>query len=75
MASPLESQCCKEMPEIVNTLKDLKAESDEMFEVLACILEHPGFDSICLDPWNLRVVYKKYQREYGKSQIPKEQNE
>lgn len=30
-----------------------------------CITEHPGFVSVCLDPWVLEMAYYGYRRQYG----------
>jgi hypothetical protein len=35
-----------------------------------CITEHPGFNAVCLDVWNLQAVYYEYKQHYGQMEKP-----
>lgn len=35
-----------------------------------CITSHPGFQSVCLDPWVLETVYYAYRQEWERIQNP-----
>jgi len=32
---------------------------------VTCIVQHPGFQSVALCPWNLQAVYYGYRQQYG----------
>lgn len=32
---------------------------------IECITTHPGFHSVCLDPWSLQTAYLHYRQQYG----------
>ena len=42
-----ECICCKEITTIVDKINELDDSS------VGCIIEHPGFNSVCLDVWVL----------------------
>ena len=46
MPSGTECVCCKEITEMVNKIS---SES----EGVECIILHPGFQSVCLSPWDI----------------------
>ena len=60
MQSVRESLCCKEIPAVVKKMTDYT----EGEEDLDCILEHPGFQPICLDKWVLETSYFQYVQQY-----------
>jgi len=35
-----------------------------------CIVEHPGFSSVCLNVWVLQAVYNEYKHHYGNLENP-----
>ena len=32
-----------------------------------CIIGHPGFTTVCLDPWVLQTAYYAYKQQYGQN--------
>lgn len=54
-----ESLCCVEQHKVVKVM------SDNTLDAMPCITLHPGFSSICLEPWNLKVAYHHYVSHYG----------
>ncbi|XP_062580834.1 uncharacterized protein LOC134242727 [Saccostrea cucullata] len=38
-----------------------------------CITSHPGFQSVCLDPWVLETAYYAYRQDWGRIQKPQHQ--
>ncbi|KAL3854917.1 hypothetical protein ACJMK2_014152 [Sinanodonta woodiana] len=55
MPTTEESQCCQEIS---------KAKITGFNEVLQCITDHPGFLSVCLDPYVLETAYYQYRQQY-----------
>ena len=50
-----ESCCCKEKKLVLFKMDEFA--SDPGGRELNCITEHPGFNSVCLDPWSLEMAY------------------
>ncbi|CAK8696781.1 unnamed protein product [Clavelina lepadiformis] len=51
-----EHVCCDDIPEV-------KAKLYMADSTLNCITEHPGFASVCLNPWVLQVAYYHHKQE------------
>ncbi|XP_064638615.1 uncharacterized protein LOC135494504 [Lineus longissimus] len=62
MPKEKECRCCREYGQTVHKME----EAEDVTGVLpACITEHPGFYSVCLDPWNLQNAWSFYRQQYG----------
>ncbi|XP_078698376.1 uncharacterized protein LOC144925944 [Branchiostoma floridae x Branchiostoma belcheri] len=59
MPSAAECACCHEMSPI-----DAKR-YEGVHPAPRCITLHPGFQSVCLDPWELQCAYYHYRQEFG----------
>ena len=60
-----ESVCCHEVYQVNEQLKFHDIFTGEEIEA-ACITAHPGFQSVCLNPWTLKVACYAYKQEYKK---------
>ena len=60
METSRECVCCKEISNIMDKMNEL----DESTYV-ECIIEHPGFATVCLDVWVLQTAYYQYRQHYG----------
>ena len=58
MATSRECICCCEIDEIVEKKQENASE-------IACITDHEGFQSVCLDVWVLQAAYSVYRQRYG----------
>ena len=38
-------------------------------EVMGCIILHPGFQNVCLNPWVLETAYYSYRQHYGANAV------
>ena len=58
-----ECYCCQELEGCVESmsselvLQDLAADEQK----LKCITAHPGFNTVCLQKWSLRLAAEKYR--------------
>ena len=60
----LECVCCREIVEV-------RAKRDEGNSTeIACITQHPGFSTVCLDVWVLQTAYYQYRQDYGTGSDP-----
>ncbi len=57
MLTVAESICCREIEQVKCTM--------ELEGLGTCITDHPGFRSVCLDIWTLRIAYLAYKQQYG----------
>ena len=57
-----ECICCIELPRIVLRIEQCPV-------AIPCIVDHPGFQTICLDVWSLQVAYLAYAGQYGQMDI------
>ena len=57
MATNRESLCCCEIDRIV--------EKKENESEIQCIVNHEGFNAVCLDLWVLQASYFSYRQRYG----------
>lgn len=71
MPSALESRCCKESPKITDKVdqwneeqREQHSEEEEHVDI-ACITDHPGFHTGCLDRYTLEIAYLQYKQQYG----------
>ena len=60
MSTETECVCCSEISQVV------EKKSSEGVE---CITQHPGFQSVCLNPWVLQTAYYSYRQQYGESAV------
>ena len=58
MLTARESICCQEVAQV-------KHITDTFVLDLDCIVEHPGFKSVCLDRWVLDTAYMQFKQQYG----------
>ena len=42
---------------------------------VGCITLHPGFQTVCLDPWVLQTAYYSYGQHYGEYAVEGATNE
>ena len=57
MPTELECVCCTEVEEV-------KAVCESTVSV-PCIVEHEGFEAVCLNMWVLQAAYFTYRQQYG----------
>lgn len=62
MPTVAENKCCKEMNAVTATMHELPG------QIINCITDHPGFESICLNIWVLKTAYSSYRQQYGHMQ-------
>ncbi|XP_068697462.1 uncharacterized protein [Montipora foliosa] len=61
-----ENICCQEVDAAKNknlepvTVEELQAEP-------GCIVQHPGFEAVCLNVWVLQTAWLQYKQQYGSS--------
>lgn len=65
MPSARECVCCHEL-EKVNIVRTESLDAN-------CIVDHPGFQPVCLDVNVLQVAYYQYRQQYGER--PEQNNE
>ena len=72
MLTARESICCREVQECSYKLEELDLDAS-----VVCITQHPGFNSVCLDPWVLETVTNAVCQSYNyvSSQAGNSQNE
>lgn len=58
MSTSQECVCCCEIDATVQKM----GESDSN---ISCIVEHEGFQPVCLDLWVLQAAYFSYRSRYG----------
>ena len=54
MPTVAECLCCCEIPVEV-----------EKKDTAECIIQHPGFEAVCLNVWVLQTAYHSYSHHYG----------
>lgn len=59
MQMPLakECVCCKETKVLLELMKNDEVE---------CITDHPGFEPVCLNTYNLDTAYNQYKQQYNR---------
>ena len=62
MPTARESLCCQEVGEVIQ-------KANEYGDSITCIVQHPGFQSVCLDVWVLQTAGSQHRQEYGISSI------
>ena len=61
-----ESICCQEVDAVRN--KILEDVMEEQLQVEPrCIVQHPGFEAVCLNVWVLQTAWLQYKQQYGSS--------
>ena len=66
MSSGVECVWCREITQIVNKKSP---------EEVGCIILHPGFQNVCLNPWVLETAYYSYRQHYGANAVEEAINE
>lgn len=56
MPTSRECVCCWEIQRVCDVREE--------HEGLQCITNHPGFQTVCLDPYVLQVTYYQYRQQY-----------
>ena len=65
MVNEKEALCCQEIEGCREALR-VELVVQEVGDVPNCIILHPGFDSVCLAPWSLRLAGRKFRKIDGK---------
>ena len=61
-----ENICCQEVDAVKN--KNLEAVTvEELQAEPGCIVQHPGFEAVCLNVWALQTAWLQYKQQYGSS--------
>ena len=60
MDTSVECICCHEVEKIVDKMNENDTEID-------CIINHAGFDPVCLNVWVLQTAYFQYRHHYGRN--------
>ena len=56
-----ECQCCQEKDVMVAKMEEFN-EYEGDSENITCVIDHPGFQSNCLDVWVLQTAYHHYSK-------------
>jgi len=67
MPRETESVCCQEIEAVRNQNLELVAEGIRE-EPPNCIVDHPGFEGVCLNRWVLETAWYQYRQYYGNNQ-------
>ena len=70
MNCPDNRFCCHECEKTKSKIDEGNNQVDQQF---VCITSHPGFRSVCLDPWVLETAYYAYRQDWGRIQKPQHQ--
>ena len=63
MSTEAECLCCTEIPQVRQELE--RAAELTNSERAKCIVDHPGFRSVCLDVWVLETAWLQYSASYS----------
>ena len=61
-----ESICCQEVDAVRNKILEDVMEEQLQAEP-RCIVQHPGFEAVCLNVWVLQTAWLQYKQQYGSS--------
>ena len=64
MPTERESHCCQEVDRLQEKIEAFNDDGGD----IACITQHPGFASVCLDRYVLETAYFQYRQQYGEAQ-------
>ena len=67
MPTVTECVCCSEIDRVVDKMEENTSE-------IHCIIDHEGFDAVCLNLWVLQTAFHQFRHSHG-SQIPAEDDE
>lgn len=59
----LKNHCCLEDTRITDIMAEVN--------ITTCIIEHPGFNFVCLDTWVLDTAYYHYRQQYKVDMVTK----
>ena len=59
----MECLCCYECTQTATKLEENISLINNS-EIVACITDHPGFQSVCLDQWVLQTAWLTYKQHY-----------
>ncbi|XP_049921147.1 P2X purinoceptor 7-like isoform X2 [Epinephelus moara] len=62
MPTEQENVCCREIPQVLRRMQQV---DDHM----TCMLDHPGLEPVCLNPYSLQREFNHYRANYGRLQI------
>lgn len=68
MPTASECICCHEIDNVVQKIQ-------ESGKDINCIVDHDGFDPVCLNVWVLQAAYYSYRQRYGSDDDGKAVNE
>ena len=57
-----EYRCCQERDVLMAKIEEYSAQTEQECH---CIVQHPGFRSVCLDQYVLDTAYLQYRQEHG----------
>ncbi len=63
MPTVTECVCCCEIDRVVEKIEENSSQG--------CIIDHEGFDAVCLNLWVLQTAFYQFRHSHG-SQIPVE---
>ena len=66
MPTPTECVCCKEITAVVNKCESMDSSEPSTTQ---CIINHDGFDPVCLNIWVLQTAFFNYRHHYGTRDI------
>ncbi|XP_031176377.1 P2X purinoceptor 7-like [Sander lucioperca] len=58
MPSEVENVCCREIPQV-------RRRCDELPDPPQCMVDHPGLEPVCLNPYSLQNALNIYRADYG----------
>eukprot|EP00794_Sanderia_malayensis_P013301 gene13301-14674_t len=62
LEGPAECKCCQEIAGCTTALFDVEV-VEEYGKVPECVTLHPGFNTVCLSKWTLRLASEKYRTQ------------
>ena len=62
--TPGECICCQENVRMITKMGEAGMPG------LMCIINHPGFQTVCLGHWVLHTAYYQYRQEHGTAHLP-----
>ena len=65
MPTAVECVCCQEHEQIQGRIAENENE-------VPCIIDHDGFEAVCLNRWVLQTGFFQYRQQYGTSDIRSE---
>ncbi|XP_055056156.2 P2X purinoceptor 7-like [Misgurnus anguillicaudatus] len=58
MPTESENLCCQEVRQVIRRIQQIPVPP-------TCMIDHPGFEANCLNPYTLHNIHNIYRRDYG----------